>query len=67
MKVKQVSILVCSLNRTILRIQFKEVWLESVDWTHHAQGKDQWQVPVSMVMNSAFHKRQEISCLADTY
>lgn len=48
----------------MLRIEFKEVRLETVDWDHQAQGKDQWQDPVNMAMNSAFHKRQEISYLA---
>jgi hypothetical protein len=34
-----------------IRIVCREVGWESMDWTHLAQDRDQWQVFVNMIMN----------------
>jgi hypothetical protein len=34
-----------------IKIDLKEIVCDDVDWIHLAQGKDQWQALVNMVMN----------------
>jgi hypothetical protein len=34
-----------------IRTDLRKICLESVDWTHLAQGRDQWRARVNMVMN----------------
>jgi hypothetical protein len=35
-------------------MNFAEIWREVVEWTHLAQGRDQWRVSVNTVMNLRF-------------
>jgi hypothetical protein len=37
-----------------IRMDLMEVWWEGLDWMHIAQGRDQWQALVNMVMNLWF-------------
>jgi hypothetical protein len=34
-----------------IKLNFRKVWLEGVDWVHLAQGKDRWWAFLRMIMN----------------
>jgi hypothetical protein len=40
-----------------IKMDFKEMVWESVDWIHLALVRDQWRAVVNKVMNHGFHKR----------
>jgi hypothetical protein len=48
-----------------IKIDFKGIGCENVDWIYLDQDRDQWYALVSIVMNFMFHKRQEfLGCVA---
>jgi hypothetical protein len=44
-----------------IKMDLKETGMVNVHWIHLAQNRDEWQVPMSMVMNLMFQKLWEIS------
>jgi hypothetical protein len=46
----------CEIN---IKMKFKEIRCEGVDWIHLAQYRDQWWALVNMVMNFHVHKMQK--------